>query len=147
MTRPTRRGLFGMLAALPVAARLGFAQEMAPEVPANGYTTAGTGETWENTTLRVALCGPDGEISGRGYRRVLAESPGGTINFGTTRLRAGFPQAETNWGLVDSYKLYDDKTGELMGKGTFSKESKAWVNNGDTATFELDLAIFGLEEI
>lgn len=146
MTKPTRRGLFGMLAVLPLAARMGFSREMAPEVPAEGYTTAGTGETWENTTVRVALCGPDGEISGRGYRRVLAQAPSGGIHFGTTPLRADFPQAETNWGLVDSYKLIDDKTGELLGKGTFSEESRAWVNHGDTVSFDLSLAIFGVEE-
>lgn len=143
MTNPTRRGLFGMLAALPLAARLGFAEEMAPEVPAKGYAVAGTGETWENTTVRVALHGPEGEISGRGYRRVLAQAPSGGIHFGTTKLRADFPQAETNWGLVDSYKLINADTGELVAEGRFGThpDNGRWIGIGDEAMFDLEIVI------
>jgi len=148
MSRTTRRGLFGLLAALPIAAKLGFAREMAPEVPAKGYAVAGTGGAWENTRLRVALLHGEAEVSGRGYRRVLAESWNGKIQpLGTTRLRAEFPRAEGNWGLVDRYRVYDEETGHLVAKGRFNNwENPPYIAMRDTATFDLDIDIIGEQD-
>jgi len=147
MSGTTRRGLFGLLAALPLAAKLGFATEMAPEVSAKNYTGTGVGEGWENTRLRVALLHGEEEVSGRGYRRVLAESWNGKIQpLGTTRLRAEFPRAEGNWGLVDRYEVYDENTGHVVAAGRFNNwENPAYIAQNDTASFDLDIDIIGEE--
>jgi len=147
MSHTTRRGLFGMLASLPLAARLAFTGEK--KAPGNGYTRAGTGETWENTNLRVALFHVDTEVSGRGYRRVLAMSEGGKIQpLGITSLRAEFPRAESNWGLVDRYQIIDGETGRLVAVGKISNwENPPFIAMNDYATFDLDIDITaGLDE-
>jgi len=88
------------------------------------------------------------EVTGRGYRRVLAESWGGKINpLGTTRLRAEFPQAESNWGKVSRYEIYEEDTGKLVASGGFNNwgSSGPYINMNDTATFDLDIDIIGQE--
>jgi len=149
MSDTTRRGLFGMLASIPIAMRFTRFDGSTPEVPAKGYARAGAEETWENTQLRVALFHGDVEVSGRGYRRVLAMSKGGKVQpLGTTSLRAEFPRAESDWGLIDSYKIIDGETGQLVAVGRFNNwDRPPYVAIRDNVTFDLEMDItFGLDD-